>query len=305
MTRILALTTAVVCATALTARAQVSFDSNVCYVSYQVKINVDHTSTDQGRTTTWKYESVWDNTVKLDVRSPGQVLSMVTANIDPAKLQKMSPTEQLQYSQNMINAMQYTANWIPNAPEGVDGGDAMLAHLKAVSVPVRVTYTKTTTGDNLGDETGGHYDIWEQTTLTYAGNAYTSPEQAKFEMNTASKKHWLSLPFNFKDVENQGNVLKWVTVSKSRKHGAAAWDPAETHTDESILDAVGGSFRFDQIPAGQTTPIIEGTTDATGKVAGTQSYAGHMDRLGPNVPVTMTYHYVVTTTPPARAAGGK
>ena len=305
MTRILALATALVCATAFTAGAQVSFDSNVCYVAYQVKMNADHTETGGGRTTTWKYESVWDNTVKLDVRSPGQVLSMVTANIDPAKLQKMSPTEQLQYSQNMINAMQYTANWIPGAPEGVDGGDAMLAHMKAVSVPVRVSYTKTTTGNDLVDGRGDHWDTWEQTTLTYAGNAYTSPDQAKFEMNTASKKHWLSLPFGFKDVENQGNVLKWVTVSKARKHGATAWDPEQTHTDESVLDAVGGSFRFDQIPAGETTPIIEGTTDATGKVSGTQSYAGHIDRLGPGVPVTMTYRYAVTTMPPARAAGGK
>jgi hypothetical protein len=211
----------------------------------------------------------------------------------------------MKFSQQMVDAMQYTANWIPNAPEGLDGGDAMLAHMKAVSVPVHVSFTKTTTGDNLEDETGGHYDIWEQTTLTYAGNAYTSPDQVKFEMNTASKKHWLSLPFNFQDMENQGNVLKWVTVRKSRKHGATAWNPEETHTEETILDALGESFRFDTLPNGQLIPIIEGTTDAAGKVSGVRSYPGHMDRFGPAVPVTMSYRYAVTTTPPAKAAGGK
>jgi hypothetical protein len=283
-----------------------SIDSDIAYVNYQVAVNVDHTKTENGLTTTWKYDSVWENTVKLDVRSPGQVLSVVTGNqFDPAKMAKMTPAEQMKMSQDMLNAMQYTANWIQGAPAGVDGGDAMLAHMKAVSVPVRISYTMTSTGSDLVDEMGEHYDTWSQTTVTYAGTGYTSPSEVKFEMNSASKKHWLMLPFNFKDVQDQGNVLKWVTVSKSRKHGAAAWNPEETNTQETLLDALGESFRFNEIPAGQTIPIVEGSTDAAGKVSGSASYAGYMDRLRRDVPATLTYRYTVTKTPPAAPAAKK
>ena len=90
-----------------------------------------------------------------------------------------------------------------------------------------------------------------------------------------------------------------------RAHGATAWEPEETHTEETGVDVLGESFRFDTLPAGQTIPIIEGTTDASGKVAGVKSYTGHMDRMGPAVPVTLTYRYTVTKTPPARAAGAR
>jgi hypothetical protein len=306
MIRVFALSLVVVLGGVSAAHSQMAFDSNVAYVDYQVTIKVDHTAQDQGRTITWNYQSVWENTVKLDLRSQGQVLSMLTGNqLDPAKLQNMSPAEQMKMSQQMLEAMQYAANWIQGAPEGVDGGDAMLAHMKAASVPVRVSYTKTTTGNDLVDEMGAHVDTWEQTTLTYAGSGYTYPDQVKFEMNSSSKKHWLSLPFNFQDMQNQGNALKFVTVSKSRAHGATAWQPEETRSEETGVDVLGESFRFDALPNGQTIPIIEGTTDATGKVSGEKSYNGHMDRLGPSVPVTLTYRYTVTKTPPAKAAGGK
>jgi hypothetical protein len=249
---------------------------------------------------------VWENTVKLDQRTPGQALSIVNGNqFDPAKLAKMTPAEQMKVSQDMLNAMQYAANWMQGAPEGVDGTDAMAAHMKAVSVPVRVNYTMTSTGSDLVDEMGAHFDVDAKTTLTYSGTNYTDPSRVKFEMNSASKKHWLILPFNFQDMTNQGDALKFVTVRKTRPHGAANWNPAETHTEETGVDALGQSFHFDTLANGQDIPIIEGTTDATGKVSGTVSYPGHMDRLGANVPVTLTYRYTVTKTPPARAAGAK
>jgi len=306
MTRILALSFLVILGGVSVAHSQMSLDSDVCYVNYTVTIKVDHTASVQGRTDTWKYESVWENTVKLDQRTPGQALSIVNGNqFDPAKLAKMTPAEQMKVSQDMLNAMQYAANWMQGAPEGVDGGDAMLAHMQAVSVPVRVNYAMTSTGNDLVDEMGSHFDVDDKTSLTYSGTNYTYPDQVKFEMNSASNKHWLILPFNFQDMTNQGNALKFVTVSKNRPHGAANWNPAETHTEETGVDALGESFRFDTIANGQSIPIIEGTTDATGKVSGTASYPGHMDRLGANVPVTLTYRYTVTKTPPARAAGAK
>lgn len=306
MIRVAALSFLVVFGGVSAAHSQMSFDSNVAYVNYSVTITVDHTAERQGRTTTWKYESGWENTVKLDQRTQGQVLSMLTGNqLDPAKLANLSPAEQMKMSQQIMDAMQNAANWMPGAPEGVDNGDAMLAHMQAASVPVRVSYTETTTGSDLVNEMGSHFDMWAQKTLNYSGSGYTSPNQVKFEMNSSSKKYWLSLPFNFKDMQNQGNVLKFVTVSKDRPHGAANWNPAETHTDETGLDVLGESFRCTADMHGQQFPIIEGTIDATGKISGEKSYPGHMDRFGADVPVTLTYHYTVTKTPPAQAAGGK
>jgi hypothetical protein len=309
MTRIFALTILVLCV-ALPVSAQMSLDSDVCYVQYRVTIKADHTTAgkalSEGRTIVTKYESVWENTVKLDMRSPGQTLSMLTGNqLDPAKLQKMSPAEQLKFSQDMLNAMQYSANWMQGAPEGLDGGDAMLAHMQSVSVPVRVSFQQTTTGSDLVSEMGSHFDMFEQTTLSYAGTGYTSPDQVKFEMNSSSKKYWLALPFNFKDMQNQGDALKFVRVSKDRPHGAAAWNPEETHTDETGVDVLGESFRCEANMNGQQFPTIEGTIDATGNISGEKSFPGHMDRLGPDVPVTLTYRYTVTKAPPAKAAGGK
>src|SRR5699024_538379 len=86
------------------AHAQMSLDADVCYVQYSVTIKVDHTTAGKalqdGRTIVTKYESNWENMVKLDLRSPGQVLSMVTGNqFDPAKMAKMTPAEQMKMSQ--------------------------------------------------------------------------------------------------------------------------------------------------------------------------------------------------------------
>jgi hypothetical protein len=106
-------------------------------------------------------------------------------------------------------------------------------------------------------------------------------------------------------MQNQGNAIKFVTVSKDRPHGQSAWNPAETHTDETGVDVIGESFRCDADMSGQQFPIIQGTIDAAGKVSGEKSYPGHMDRFGADVPVTLTYRYTVTKTPPAAPAAKK
>src|SRR5436190_16773429 len=95
MTRVIALSLLVVLGGVSAAHSQMSLDSDVCYVQYQVTIKADQTagkSAPGEKTVVTRYESVWENTVKLDLRSPGQVLSMLTGNqLDPAKLQHMTP----------------------------------------------------------------------------------------------------------------------------------------------------------------------------------------------------------------------
>jgi hypothetical protein len=155
-------------------------------------MKVEHTgpsSSMSGATTAWNIERVFESTVKLDLRNPGQVLSMLGGNqIDPEKYVKMSTAEQLKYTQQITDAMQYTANWMPGPVELGDAPDAMMTHMQEVSVPVRIHYDRLTTGNNLVDETGGHFDYSERATASFTGGkVYTSPDQAKFELNSASK----------------------------------------------------------------------------------------------------------------------
>lgn len=295
---------------ATVARAESQLDAPVYYVQYEVTMKVEHTGPSSGMsgaTTAWNIERVFESTIKLDMRNPGQVLSMLEGNqIDPAKYAKMSTAEQLKYAQQMTDAMQYTANWMPGPVELGDAPDAMMTHMQAVSVPVRIHYDRLTTGNNLASETGGHFDYFEQASASFnGGKVYTSPDQAKFELNSASKKYWLSLPYTYQDLNTTTRDLKWLTVMKHRPTGTTAWGPEERKTDESLLDYLGQTFKFDPLPNGSQMPLIEGTLPASGPISGVKSFTGHMDETGPDVPVTLTYQYTVTTTPPARAGGAK
>ena len=290
------------CLCASTAFAQ--FEAPVWYVQYEVKIHTDVTQSEnemRGPTTSvYKIEHSFTGTSKLDMRNAGQVLSMDVSKFASADYTKLSPQEQLKISQQMLDAMQYTANWMQGPLENVDD---MQKHMLDVSVPVHISYTETTTGNNLVNEVGTHYDFWEQTTATYGGgNVYTSPDQVKFEMNTKTNKYWLLLPFNFQNMEGKNDQVQWVTVRKHRQTGTTAWDPEERSTSTSGVDVIGGGFRLDVPPAGFTSPVIEGALDGSGRITGTKSFTGHMDRPGAGVPVTLTYTYTVSQTPPPPAA---
>jgi hypothetical protein len=255
----------------------------------------------------WKVDNVFENTVKLDMRNMGQVLSMDMSKFDQAKMQNMSPAEQLKMSQQMLDAMQNCANWMQGPVENVDDSEALRAHMVAVSVPVNINYDLMVTGNDLVSEMGSHYDVVEHTTALYSGGKlYCSPDQVKFEMNSSSRKYWLSIPFTFRDMEGKGIDVDFVTMRKSREPGTTAWKEDETTTNKMSIDLIGEGFRPDPLPNGAQVPLIEGTLDASGRISGEKSFMGHTDRTGPDVPVTLTYKYTVTQTPPpARPAEKK
>jgi hypothetical protein len=287
--------------------AHAQLDAPVWYVQYEAKLHTNFTQAGTGMrggiTTVYKIEHTFTNTSKLDMRNPGAVISLDVSKLTGADYTKLSPQEQLKISQQMLDGMQYTANWMQGPMENVDDTDAMHRHMLDVSVPIRISYEETSTGNNLVNEVGTHYDMWEQTTASYSGsNVYASPDQVKFEMNTKTKQYWLVLPFAFQDMNNLGSVVPWVTVRKSRATGAAAWDPEERTTSKTGIDVIGGGFRLKLPPTGFQAPVIEGTLDGSGRISGTKSFTGHMDRPGADVPVTLTYTYTVTQTPPAAAA---
>jgi len=290
--------------------AQAQLDAPVWYVQYEVRVHADATQQGTGlrghTTNVWKIENVFTDTVKLDMRNEGAVLSMDLSKIDMSNYAKLTPQEQLKITQQMMDAMQYTANWMPGPLENLDGQDAMLMHMKDVSVPVRISYESTITGSDLVNETGSHYDYFEQTSAACAGvNVYTSPDQTKFEMNTATHKYWLSLPYAFQSLDGKGDEVQWVTVTKYRAAGTSAWDPEERKTSTAGVDAMGSWFKMDPLPNGSTQPLIEGTLDASGKISGEKSFIGRTDRSGADVPVTLTYRYTVSQTPPPKPAAKK
>jgi hypothetical protein len=302
MTRYLAPVLLLVLSLSHARAAHAQLDAPVWYVQYRVTVKADFTQPDGAWTRVYKVDNSFATTVKLDMRNQGQVLSLNMQRFDPEKMKNMTPADQLKLSQDMLNAMQDCANWMQGPIEGLDDTIGMRNHMIAVSVPVRIHYELTANGHDVVDEMGSHWDSFEQTTASFSGgNVYTSPDQARFEMNTATKKYWLSLPFTFQDMNDPQKEIEWVTVRKSKAVGAAAWDPEERSTSSTGLDLIGDAFRPDPPFAnGGLIPVIEGTLDSSGRISGERSYTGHTARTGPNVPVTLTYRYTVTQTPPAK-----
>ncbi len=289
---------------ALASAVHAQLDAPVWYVQYEVRIHADASHAQSGMqgptTVAWKVDNSFENTVKLDMRNMGQVLSLDMSKFDTAKMQNMSPTEQLKMSQQMLDAMQNCANWMVGPVEGLDDGEAMQAHMIATSVPVRINYDCTTTGSNLVTEMGSHYDLLVRTTAVDSSKkVYCSPDQVKFEMNAATHKYWLVIPFVFRSMENKTPEVEFVTVSKTCAPGTNAWGEGERTTNMTSIDIIGSEFKLDTLPNRSQNPLIEGTIDASGRIAGQKSFQGHMTSTGPDVPVTLTYTYTVTQTPPA------
>jgi hypothetical protein len=303
MIRSIALVFALLCTISIAAsvHATDSFDSPVWYLDYSVtvKSNYHGSETNVRGTfaTTCVAEEFFAATAKLDMRNMGQVITTVQSmTLDPDKYKKMSPAEQLKATQEMMDAMQDYANWMPGPLEvGSELAD-MQQHMLAVSVPVRISYEWVSTGTNLVNETGDKYDLEDRTTASGSGPHGYVGDQFKFEMNTKTKKYWLVAPYSFQDLDTDSNALKWVHVTKTCAPGFKNCDE-EKKTDESPMDRI--AVAIDALPNGTQWPVIEGTSDGSGRISGETTFPGHFTQGAANVPVTVTYRYTLTTTPPA------
>jgi hypothetical protein len=301
---VLALVTVAMLAPAL-ARAQ--HDVPVWYLEYEVTMKANHTaatSASSGPTsTTWVFERVFAASAKLDMRNEGSVIGTSQAAMaDPEKFKNMSQAEMMKYSQDMLAAMQYTANWMPGPLDLGEEPDAMLNHMKSVSVPVRFHYQVATTGKDLVDEMGNKFDYSRVHTGTATGGKLHLGDLYKFEINTQSKKYWLALPFNGQDIDPLTRLIKWETVDKTRMEGSSKWEETRK-TDDSEIDWLP---LLEIESAGESTlgasPLIEGTLAGPDKITGEKTFTAHFSDMAVNVPVTITVRYALTSTPPARKA---
>lgn len=280
-------------------------DVPVWYVQYEVTMKANHTITENAAgggtlTTTWSLDRSFSATTKLDMRNEGSVIATTqSATADPEKFKNMSQAEMMKYSQDMLEAMQYQANWMPGAPELGDGQDAMLNLMRARSVPLRFTYKVTRIGKGLVDEMGTKFDSESIRSGSVSDGMIDPGDQQKFELNTKTKKYWLLIPHSGQAVDAPKRSLKWETVDKTRSDGQSAWQE-ERKTDDAEADWLPNAFAFDG-PGFGSAPLIEGTLAVTDNITGEQSFAAHFTDGPTTVPVTVKFRYTVSSTPPAPA----
>lgn len=287
---------------ALAPAVRAQHDVPVWYIAYDVTIRVDHTRTvtpESGGsvTTTVKFERSFSARAKLDLRNEGSVIVQTRqALMDPEKMKNMSQAEIMRYTRDMLNAMQYVANWMPGPPELGDEPDAMMRHMKASSSPIRFRYEETRSGSNVTDEMGGRYDyLWTRTGTASGGLLYLG-DQYKLEINTQSNKYWLLLPYGGQDLDPQTRLVKWVTVEKARPAGAAAWGEEKRTTDDSTVDWL-PAFKLELPPNQGEWPLIEGSIASPDRITGEKTFNGSYADGTATVPVTVTFRYTVSSTP--------
>lgn len=287
---------------ALAPMARPQHDVPVWYVAYDVTIRVDHTAISKPEsggslTTTYKFERSLSASAKLDLRNEGSVIVQAQQIMtDPEKMKKMSQAEIMKYTQDMLSAMQYTANWMPGPVDLGDEPDAMMKHMKAATVPVRFRYEETRTGANLVNEMGDKYDYLRTRTGTASGGLLYLGDQVKFEVNTQSKKYWLLLPYGGQDLDPQARSIKWVTVEKTRPPGAATWGEEKRNTEDAEADWL-PAFKLDLPPNSGDWPVIEGTITSPDKITGEKTFNGSYSDGPTSVPITVTYRYTVSSKP--------
>jgi len=287
---------------ALAPMARPQHDVPVWYIAYDVTIRVDHTATatpESGGslTTTYKFERSFSASAKLDLRNEGSVIVQAQGiMMDPEKMTKMSQAEIMKYSQDMLSAMQYTANWMPGPVDLGDEPDAMIKHMKASSGPVRFRYEETRTGTNLVNEMGQKYDYLRTRTGAASGGLLYSGDQIKFEVNSQSKKYWLVLPYGGQDLDPQARSIKWVTMEKTRLSGAATWGEEKRVTDDAPADWL-PAFKLELPPNSGDWPVIEGTITSPDKITGEKTFNGRYSDGAITVPITVTYRYTVSSKP--------
>ncbi|MGE5740484.1 MAG: hypothetical protein ACM32H_00495 [Candidatus Aminicenantes bacterium RBG_16_66_30] len=282
--------------------ARPQHDVPAWYIASDVTIRVDHIATatpESGGsvTTTYKLERSFSASAKLDLRNEGSVIVQTRQiMMDPEKMKKMSQAEIMKYSQDMLSAMQYTANWMPGPVDLGGEPDAMMKHMKASSVPVRLRYEETRTGTNVANEMGDKYDYLRTRTGTASGGLLYLGDQYKFEINTQSKKYWLLLPYGGQDLDPQARSIKWVTVEKTRLSGAATWGEEKRATDDAPADWL-PAFKLDLPPNSGAWPVIEGTIASPDKITGEKTFNGSYSDGTTTVPITVTYRYTVSSKP--------
>src|SRR5262245_4912496 len=108
----------------LAGAAYAQLDAPVWYVQYEVKLHTNFTQQGSamktGITTVYKIDHSFTSTSKLDMRNAGAVISLDVSKLTGADYTKLSPQEQLKISQQMLDGMQYTANWMQGPMENVD-----------------------------------------------------------------------------------------------------------------------------------------------------------------------------------------
>jgi hypothetical protein len=285
------------------ATASAQLDTPVWYLSYDATIktahNADALDGTKG-TVAWTVERGFSGaTAVLDLRSEGAVLSATQMmSMDPDKMKNMSPEEAMKFSQQYMDAMQYTANWMPGPVEGVDGQDGMRRHMESVSVPVNIKYERFASGVAIDDDEK-EFDYERKTTAKSLGHKIYLSDQFKFELNTSSKKYWLSLPYWGQDMSGTEGV-EWVETGKSRPTGTPTWGAEEHTTRNSQLEHFLAEFKVEPGKDGMGGFLIEGTFSGTGPITGEKTFKGTLNDGAHTVPMTLTYRYTVSPTPPAK-----
>ena len=290
-------------ASAAAARAQ--FDSPVWYLQYEVSMKANHTArvTDlEGIvwTSTWVIDRTFSAGATLDMRTDGPLITTVTgSSVDPEKLQKMSQADQMKFAQEMLESMQYSANWMPGPLDISEIGE-MNAHILSVSVPVHIHYDYKSSANDVPDGMGDRYDYLQTRAAEFTGGTLYAGDQYKLEINNASKKYWLVLPYGGQDFAPETKGVNWEHTNTSRRSGTAEWAQVERTSSESRADWLPGDLKF----AGSTVttgwPVIEGQFDASGKIAGEKTFNATFVESGVEVPIAVTFRYALTTNPPAK-----
>ena len=287
------------------ARAQ--HDVPVWYLDYEVTMKANHTAATttfggQPSSTTWTFERVFASSAKLDMRNEGSVIGATQAAVaDPDKFKNMTQAEMMQYSQDMLAAMQYTANWMPGPLDVGDGQDAMANHMQSEAAPVRFSYQSITTAKNLVNEMGEKFDMTTTVNAVASEGKLYLGDQYKFELNTQSKKYWLLLPYTGQDVDPAAGKVTSETVEKIRMAGSDRWEEKRSTRDVEA-DWLPANIKIDK--TGESTmgdaPLIVGTLAGPGQITGVKTFNASFPDAQVNVPLTITFKYTLSPNPPAK-----
>jgi hypothetical protein len=276
-------------------------DVPVWYIRYEAILHVDYTAppTTEGGgtiTETYRFDRRVAGSATLDMRNEGSVIVQTRqAMMDAEKMKSMSQAEMMKYSQDMLDAMQYAANWMPGPLEPGDEPDAMMRLMLASSVPVEFQYEATRSGRNMTDELGGRYDFEVTRHGSFSGGKLYLGDQYKFEVNTKSNQYWLVLPYAGQELDPRTRAA-WETVEKSRPAGTEEWKDVKRQASDTSIDWLPG-FTLD-LPANTGTwPVIEGPLGPAGRITGEKTFSGSYTD-GPNtIPITLKYRYTVSSNP--------
>jgi len=270
-------------------RAEGLFDAPVLYVQFDVRVKADHSATVDANggtgTETVKLDKSFSAVSKLDMRNVGQLLTMT--QMDPDKYKNLSQAEMMKVSQQMMEAMQYAANWMASDP------DPALLNTRGA----RVDYTLAYTGWGI-DEMNARYDFRKKTTAT-GGGAARLPMAPQLEMNSQSRKYWLTCLWTCAPFTDE-RVVKIEDHDWRQSVGSA---PVEgTETRDAPIDWLPGSIEFAASDQFGQVPVVEGPIGSGNSITGEKVFNVKLVKGTKQVPATVTFNYVISATPPATPA---